>query len=95
MCRVSAVSAHATTSTSNRADSVVGDIGGVDPAGVDDLYAATRALAKVDVVDPRTDGDDAAERRDGVEELGADADGPAAEDEDDARWVDVDGHRFE
>ncbi|BAT02489.1 Os07g0597666 [Oryza sativa Japonica Group] len=90
MCRVSAVSTHATTSTSNRADS-----GGVDPAGVDDLYAATHALAEVDVVDPRADGDDAAERRDGVEELGADADGPAAEDEDDARWVGVGGHRVE
>nr|BAD10534.1 hypothetical protein [Oryza sativa Japonica Group] len=50
---------------------------------------------EVDVVDPRADGDDAAERRDGVEELGANADGPAAEDEDDARWVGVGGHHVE
>jgi len=47
------------------ADGVVGDVGGVDGAGVGDGDAAARALGEVDVVNARGRADEAA---DGVEE---------------------------
>lgn len=48
------------------ADGVVGDVGRVDAAGVGDGDAAARALVEVDVVEPRADCENAAQRRDGV-----------------------------
>ncbi|CAN6247874.1 unnamed protein product [Urochloa humidicola] len=49
---------------------MVGDVGGVDPAGVGDDDAATRALVEVDRVDARGRGHHAAEGGCGVEERG-------------------------
>ena len=50
------------------ADGVVGDVGGVDGAGVGDGDAAARALGEVDVVNARGRADEAADGGDGVEE---------------------------